>query len=377
MEKVKVLYFVDRMLRGGIQTFVLENWKHMDHQKIQIDFLILDDGRDYELEEILRNLGSKVYKLQNIWLRSLKDYIPYYKAVNRFFSVHQEYDAVHLHSASKNFIVLAAAQKYGIKIRIAHSHSIGFATDSKAKIWLGNLLKYPLRYYATDYFACSRMAGRWLFGKKIAEEQLVVVKNAVDVKRFQYDAAVSERMRKQLNLGENLVIGHVGRYTTQKNHIFLIEIFREILHINPNSRLLLVGTGELEETIKRKVFEDGLSEQVIFAGFHSDTYNYMQAMDAFVFPSRFEGLGLVLIEAQAAGLQCFTSEGSVPEEAKATALLQYIPLEEGPAEWAKKIMEYVHLEKPRKTPLEDLRESGYRIEDTAKFLQEFYLERCK
>lgn len=374
-KKVKVLYFVDRMLRGGIQTFVLDNMCHMNKDKVHIDYLLLDDGVDYELEDTLRDLGSNVFKLKDIWLRSVKDYIKYYKSLDAFFVENHDYKVVHMHSSSKNFMVLYFAKKYGIEVRIAHSHNIGFQSKSKIQIMIGNLLKYPLKRYATHYFACSELAGEWMFGKKaVRAGKVTIVHNAVDVKKFAFDSDLRDKMRSKLNLENQLVIGHIGRFTDQKNHTFLIDIFLEIHKQKQNSKLILVGSGDKESEIKEKVDALGLSDSVLFVGFKSNVSDYMQSMDVFLFPSKFEGLGLVLIEAQAAGLPSFTSANVVPEEAKVTNLLQYISLKESAETWSKIILDTT-LE--RKDTYNEICTAGYEIIGAAYKLEKFYLNRLE
>lgn len=368
-EPVKVLYFVDRMLRGGIQTFVLENWRHMDHTKVQIDFLLLDDGNTYELEDTLRGLDSRIYKLKGIWVKKPKDFVSYQRAVDAFFKVHHDYRVVHLHSSSKNYMVLKCAKKYGIPVRIAHSHSIGFQTTSKVQILIGNLFKPLLKYYATDYFACSEDAGRWLFGRK----KITVIKNAVDIDKYRYEPIKADCMRKKLKLDGKKVVGHVGRFTHQKNHTFLIDVFKELVELDSDYRLLLIGEGALEEQTKAKAKTYGVENKIIFAGFKTNVEDYMQAMDLFVFPSELEGLGLVLIEAQAAGLPCYASEKVVPQEAKVSDLLTYIPLEDGPKMWAEQI-DKTWKKFKRETPEDAIAERGYSIVETAKQLERYYLE---
>lgn len=368
-EPVKVLYFVDRMLRGGIQTFVLENWRHMDHTKVQIDFLLLDDGNTYELEDTLRGLDSRIYKLKGIWVKKPKDFVSYQRDVDAFFKVHHDYRVVHLHSSSKNYMVLKCAKKYGIPVRIAHSHNIGFQTTSKVQILIGNLFKPLLKYYATDYFACSEDAGRWLFGRK----KITVIKNAVDIDKYRYEPIKADCMRKKLKLDGKKVVGHVGRFTHQKNHTFLIDVFKELVELDSDYRLLLIGEGALEEQTKAKAKTYGVENKIIFAGFKTNVEDYMQAMDLFVFPSEFEGLGLVLIEAQAAGLPCYASEKVVPQEAKVSDLLTYIPLEDGPKMWAEQI-DKTWKKFKRETPEDAIAERGYSIVETAKQLERYYLE---
>lgn len=370
-KKIKVLYFVDRLLIGGIQTFILNNIKYIDRNKIEIDFLILDDGNTYDTENDLKKQGYNIYKLKNVWIRKPTDYFKYFKKIDKFFKEHHDYKVVHLHSSSKNFYVLKSAKKYGIPVRIAHSHNIGFQAKSKLQIMIGNLCKPLLKKYATDYFACSEIAGEWLFGKKeVQKNNVKVIQNAVDLKKFKFNEDTRNKIRKELGIEDKLVIGHVGRFTTQKNHNFLIDIFNEIHKKNSNSVLMLVGTGEKEAEIHEKVKKLGLEESVLFIGFKNNVNEYMWAMDLFVFPSLFEGLGLVLIEAQATGMKCFTSKDVVPEEAKVSSLLQYISLNDSAKLWADEILKNKVV---RNNKYKDIKEKGYDICDTGKELEEFYI----
>lgn len=372
-EKVKVLYFVDRLLRGGIQTFVYENIKHMDRNKVQIDFLLLDDGNKYEMEDDLKELGCNIYKLKGMWINKVTDFFKYGKMLDEFFSKNNDYKVVHLHSSSKNYLVLKYAKKYNIKVRIAHSHNIDFQTKNILKKLMGDFLKIPLKRYATDYFACSEIAGEWLFGKKIVKsDKFKVVHNAVDLEKFKFNNETREKIRKELNVdSDTLLIGHVGRFTQQKNHDFLIDIFNEIHERNQNTKLLLIGTGIKEKDIKEKVKNLNLQDSVIFEGFKNNVNEYMFAMDIFLFPSKFEGLGLVLIEAQATGLPCYTSKDVVPNEAKVSNLLEYISLKNSAKEWSQYI---INNRNKRLNEYKKIKNGGYDIEDTAKLLQCFYLE---
>lgn len=371
-EKVKVLYFVDRLLRGGIQTFVYENIKHMDRNKVQIDFLLLDDRNKYEMEDDLKELGCNIYKLKGMWINKVTDFFKYGKMLDEFFSKNNDYKVVHLHSSSKNYLVLKYAKKYNIKVRIAHSHNIDFQTKNVLKKLMGDFLKIPLRRYATDYFACSEVAGEWLFGKKIVKsDKFKVVHNAVDLDKFKFNNEIREKIRKELNVNsDTLLIGHVGRFTQQKNHDFLIDIFNEIHKKNNNTKLLLIGTGIKEKDIKEKVKNLNLQNSVIFEGFKTNVAEYMFAMDIFVFPSKFEGLGLVLIEAQATGLPCYTSKDVVPTEAKVSNLLEYISLADSSVEWAKIILTNTN---KRHDCSDSIKAANYDILQTSIFLYKFYL----
>lgn len=372
MAKVKVLYFVDRMLRGGIQSLVIDWVSHFDKKKIQVDFLLLDDGVKYELEDTLKELGCNVYKLDGIWIRKPIDFIKYKKAVDNFFNNHHDYKAVHLNSSSKNYYILKSAYKHNILIRIAHSHNIDFQTKNPLKKFIGNMMKPKLIKYSTNYFACSKLAGEWLFGKDIvASDKFKVIHNAVDYDKFKYNEKIREKVRKGYNIDKDaVVLGCVARFSPQKNHLFLIDIFNEYHKINNNSKLMLVGQGELEKDIKDKIKEYHLDDNVMFTGYKNDTWNYYQAFDIFVLPSKFEGLGMVLIEAQCSGMPCFTSKDVVPEEAKATDLLNYISLDDSPEKWAKKISK-ASIRKIN--TYEDIRKNKYYLEDVVKELESIYL----
>lgn len=359
-EPVKVLYFVDRMLRGGIQSLVIDWVSRFDKNKIHVDFLLLDDGKEYELEQTLKELGCAVYKLKGIWVKTPIDFIKYKYAVKNFFKEHHDYKVVHMHSSSKNYMILKYAKKYGIPIRIAHSHNIDFQTKNPLKKLIGNLFKKPLIKYATDYFACSKIAGEWLFGEDIVEsDKFRVIHNAIDYDKFKYNDDIRNEIRRKLGFNDSdIVVGHVGRFVTQKNHSFLIDVFYKCYEQNNNYKLLLVGTGELEELIKEKVRSLGIENNVIFAGFQSNVSDYMQAMDLFVFPSLFEGLGLVLVEAQAGGLPCIATYKAIPDEVKINNNFYFTDLNIDL--WVKKIQN-INLTRVKNPKL--IKDAGYIIED--------------
>lgn len=371
-EKIKVLYFVDRLLIGGIQTFIINNIKYIDRKKVEIDFLILDDGNTYDTETDLKRQGYKVYKLKDVWIRKPIDYFKYFKKIDKFFKEHHDYKVVHLHSSSKNFYVLKSAKKYGIPVRIAHSHNIGFQSKSKLQIIIGNLCKPLLKKYATDYFACAYLAGEWLFGKKTVENGKVrVIHNAIEYEKFKFNKNKRNEIRKKLNIDNMLVVGNVGRFSTQKNHEFLIDIFYEMHKENKNTVLMLIGKGEKENLLHEKVKKLGLEKNVMFMGFCTNVNELMWIMDIFLMPSLHEGLPVVGIEAQASGLPCFMSKYVITNEVKITDLVKFIELDESPEKWAKEILNS-NLE--RKNTKVEIENAGYLIESTAKELERFYIE---
>ncbi len=372
-EPVKVLYFVDRMLRGGIQSLVIDWVSRFDKNKIHVDFLLLDDGKEYELEQTLKELGCTVYKLKGIWVKTPIDFIKYKYAVKNFFKEHHDYKVVHMHSSSKNYMILKYAKEYGIPIRIAHSHNIDFQTKNPLKKLIGNLFKKPLIKYATDYFACSKIAGEWLFGKDIVEsDKFRVIHNAIDYDKFKYNESSRKETRKEFFVKNNeILFGNVGRFSNQKNHIFLLRIFNEIFKINSDVKLILVGQGENESLIKNEIDNLGLKNNVIIAGFRNDVNKIMQGIDVLLMPSLHEGLPVVGIEAQAAGIPCFMSKDVITNEVKISESVHFISLSKDESFWAKTILNSNLKRMDNKTCLKS---AGYFIEDVVDLLEKKYME---
>ena len=363
----KVLYFVDRLRHGGIQQLILEILKHYDRENMQIDLLIFNDGETYPLEEEIRKLGINIYKIDG-WIKTPLSYITQKKVLDKFYKEHHDYKVVHLHSSSKNFLVLKEAKKYGIPMRIAHSHNIGFQTKNKAKILIGNILKNELIKNATDYFACV-----WLFGDNIINTILFkVILYAVEYDKFKYNKEARCKIREEININEECILfGNVGRFTNQKNHTFLIDIFNEINKINQNTKLILIGIGEKEEEIRQKVNNLELKNRIIFAGFKNNVNEYMSAIDVFLMPSLYEGLPVVGVEAQASGLPCFMSKDVITNEVKITNNVKFISLDNTEKEWAEEILKS---DLNRKDTINELKEAGYLIDDMVKKLQDYYIK---
>ena len=224
-------------------------------------------------------------------------------------------------------------------MRIAHSHQSFMAETKKQTI--ERLISTPItKYCATHLFACGNDAAKWMWGKRAFERgDVYIMKNAIDAGRFEFSESKREELRKEFGLENKFVIGNVARFSYQKNHEFLVKIFAEVKKLRDDAVLMLVGRGELEDDVKKQVSELGLDDSVIFMGVRNDVPELLNAMDVFVLPSRFEGLGIVYIEAQMNGLKCFASEGLVPEEANVTGDMLFLPLK-NENEWANKILDY-------------------------------------
>lgn len=372
METKRVLYFVDRLLWGGIQSLLYDIATHVDKSRVTIDVLTLDDGKHYDLEDRLTAAGTRVIQLKGVWNAGIMDFCNYIKAVNRFFKTHHgEYDAVHMNSSCKNVWILFFAKKYGVKIRIAHSHNTGFQHEGMLSRIGGKVLTPLLKSCATHCLACSENAGRWMFGDDaVARGKVIIIRNAIDTDAFVFHPSWRERLRRELGIDGKTVYGCVGRFSEQKNHKFLVEVFAEIKRRQAEAVLLLIGSGELEADTRRQVGERGLTNSVIFAGFKTNRNEYLSAMDAFIVPSTYEGFSIVTIEAQAAGLPCFVSAGVIPKEAKITDLITYISLDETAETWAKKIVSAGRVE--RKDMREAIVRSGCDMDTMMDTLTKIY-----
>ena len=356
---IRILHIVTHMNRGGLETMIMNYYRHIDRSKIQFDFLVhRSNMADYD-EEIL-SMGGKIYRLS-----PLNPLDPrYLRSLDTFFAEHKEYRIVHCHLDCMAGIPLKYAKKHGVPVRIAHSHSSSQTKDAKYILKL--FYKRNIVKYANRLFACGDDAGKWMFGT----DDFTVLNNAIDAASYSYCAETAQSVRAGFGIPDHaLIVGHVGRFCPPKNHVFIIQIFAEILKKRSDAVLLLVGEGELRAETERQAEELGVRQSVIFAGLRSDVPELLQAMDVFLFPSLYEGLPLSMVEAQAAGLPCLISD-KVPIECKKTDLVQQISLEESPEVWANAVLSAADTQ--RKNTLEDIRRSGFDVRENARWLQDFY-----
>lgn len=361
---IRVLHIVTYMGRGGLETMLMNYYRNIDRSKVQFDFLV---HRDFEADydkEIL-SLGGKIYHVSRLipWSKSYK------KELCHFFTEHPEYKIVHVHQDCLSSVALKCAQKCGIPVRIAHSHTSNQTKNLRYIIKRYYMKKIP--QYATDLFACGAKAGIWMFGN----QKFNILPNAVDIEKYAFSETIRNEMRKELGISDEFTVGHIGRFGKEKNHEFLIEVFRQIKNFNKNSKMLLVGNGEEFENIKRKVISLGMEKDVIFTGVRPDVNRLLQAMDVFVFPSLYEGLPVTMIEAQAAGLQCVISD-KVPDESIITeGMVTVKKLSDSAEEWAECILSKKDLE--REDVSGDIKKHDFDIKSAAKRLEEFYIGKAK
>ena len=364
---VRVLHVVSFLGSGGVEAFLYNYYKNMDRKKIKFDFIVHGNGGVFE--EKFLELGSTVYHVTPRRKHPLKYVLEVKKIIED-----NHYDVVHAHIERWAFIPLFFAKKKSIKTRVSHAHLSNQPKVNFTKRLFIPILQGTSKRYATHFFACSHDAAVELFGESLALRSSKVIKNAIDMEKFSYSTKKRDSLRRELGVVNNFVVGHIGRFVDQKNHTFLIEIFHELRKVKKNSKLVLVGEGPLEKSVTRKLNEYGLVEDTLFLGVRDDVNDLMSAFDVFVFPSNFEGLGIVLIEAQACSLPCITSDEVVPREADVSKYIQYLSLSQSPKNWASTIEELVE-GCVRSTEVESVRECGYDIKIEAKKLQSFYFER--
>lgn len=362
-EPIRVLQVVTYMGRGGLETMLMNYYRNIDRNKVQFDFLTHRDER-WDYDDEIESLGGKIYHLPKLNPFS-KNYL---NALDKFFKEHKEYQIVHCHQDCLSGVVLKVAKKNGVRFTIAHAHSA--SQDKNLKYIIKTLAKKNIKKYSDKMFACGEEAGKWMF----ETDNFEVLNNAIDTDLYTYNKEKADKVKKEFDIENKFVVGHVGRFNYPKNHKFIIDVFNEVQKVKEDSVLMLVGDGDLRPEIEQKVRDLGLSDKVIFAGIRSDVNDLMHGMDVFLFPSLYEGLGIVLIEAQAAGLKCIISE-NIPKDGVLTNDVTSISLNQSPAVWANEILKYQ--EYKRANNKEIIKKVNYDIKNNAKTLEHFYIENAR
>ena len=367
MEKpIRVLHVIGSMNLAGAETFIMNIYRNINRERVQFDFIVHNDG-EYD-KEIIR-LGGNIFKIASL---AKSGYRKYTKDLKNIL-INNNYKIIHSHINESSGLVLKIAKECGIPVRISHSHSQGNHSNILYKI-IKLYLKNQISKYATNFFACSYRAAKWLFRNN--SDKAIIVKNGIDTKLFAFSPQQREEKRKEFNLKEDtIVLGNVGRLTNVKNQAFLIDIFEGVNKKVHDSKLIIVGEGNLEGELKNKVKKKNLEDKVIFTGSRQDVNELLNAFDVFIFPSLYEGLGIALIEAQCNGLLCIASD-SVPKESKVTKNLVYISLKKDSKYWSDVILDKYNIY-IRKSQEQRIKNAGYDIIEVAKQMEKFYIEKGK
>lgn len=336
-EPIRVLHVLNRLDRGGAESMLMNYYRNIDRNKVQFDFVVHGDDAGAYADEVLA-LGGRIFHVPKLYGHNIFSYILAWK---KLLKNHQEIRIVHGHMPSTAFIYLFLAKIYG-KYVVDHSHSVEHdRTERKIIHKLRYCIYWGTRLIPNRFFACSIEAGIDKYGIGIVNSpRFAIWHNAINIKRFKYDNKNRDNVRNQLSIPlDAKVIGHVGRFIDVKNHVFIIHMFSSYKKQNKDSILLLVGDGELREKVELEAKEYSVWDSIRFAGNVSNVEDYMSAMDVFILPSKYEGLPLVTIEAQANGLPCIVSD-VVTQSVVVTAppLVTFLPITDELL-WCKKLDE--------------------------------------
>lgn len=364
---IRVLHSVSNMDRAGLETMLMNYYRHMDREIVQFDFLA-NKAKPGAYEEEIKQMGGRIFVSPGFHPAKLFQYREY---MRHLFLEHPEIQIVHAHNGALAYYALREAKRNQIVHRIAHSHNSKINFDWKWPI--KQYCKARMKGVATDFFGCGKCAASFYFGKKIVDNKgYTTIRNAIDERNFLFRSEIREKLRIQYGVTECFVIGHVGRFMYQKNHTFLIDIFAEVYKQKKNAVLMLIGEGKLEKEIRKKISRLGLEKNVIFTGSIPNVNEMYQMMDVFVLPSRYEGLPVVGIEAQASGLYTIFSD-TITKEVAITDRSVFVPLAAPASQWAACILK-VAKKHERKNMEEEIRKAGYSICKEAKRLQNLYCQ---
>ena len=367
---LRVLMLFTILNRGGAEAMVMNYYREIDRSQVQFDFVVhREEKGDYEDE--ITALGGRIYRMMPLRPHTFGKYA---RQISAFFDDHPEYQIVHGQCSESGYFFYREAARRGLPVIIAHAHNSHVRVDLRwfVRTWL----KHRMRPHLTHYFSCGQEASEWLFGKRLAQKA-IVLKNAIDSRRYLFSPEVRDRKREELHIApETLTVCHIGRFDKVKNHRFVVEIFAELLKHRPDARLLLIGDGVLRAQTEQQVHERGLDAQVSFLGVRRDVNELLQAADALVFPSFFEGLPVTLVEAQCAGVPCVISD-TIPREVIITDLVEQLSLDEPATRWADRLIHCAAQPHDRTLYPREIARAGFDIKQNAQWLQQFYLNAVK
>lgn len=357
---MKILYTLSALDCGGAEKIIYDYYVRMP-KSIEIDFLVNTENRGV-LEDTIEQRGSTIYHIppfkKNIW-----KYLYYMNKIIK----KGKYDIIHVGQGYLGFFYLWFAYIHKIKIRIVHAHS-ACETESYIKRIKRKILTIGCKFLSTDLFACGEKAAKWMWGQNT--ENIFIMKNAIDVDKFIYSESKRNELRHQFDLDDKMVIGNVGRLSTPKNHMFMLDVVKEMLKYESNIKLVLIGEGELRTKVEQKIETLGLKEHVLMLGARNDVPDLLNIMDVFLFPSLWEGLPISLLEVQTNGLAVVSSD-NVTKEVQINENVIFLDLNLGAKKWAECIL---NMNKERLNH-EKIIEAGYKIDDAVGELVELYKEK--
>ncbi len=360
---IRVLQIIGDVVGGGVETVIMNYYRNIDRTKIQFDFVVHKGALPQYIAQV-KKYGGKVYEITSYKSNILKYTYEIYKIIKE-----NNYEIVHSNMNSLSGFPLFAAYLACAKVRILHNHT----TDNPAegiRTIAKRILRPFARLFANQYWACSKLAAEWMYGKNaVINGRVTIINNAINLEKFKFNKEKREKLRKELGLENCFVIGHVGRFMKQKNHEFLIDIFNEVLKQRNNAKLLLIGDGNLKSLIEAKVKNLGIEKAVIFLGVRNDVADLYNAMDVFILPSLYEGLPVVGVEVQANGLPFICSD-KVTDEILLTDNIKLLSLRQPKTEWCDAIL---NTERKEVINIEKTLLKNFDIKNESKKLKNLYL----
>ncbi|SEB00665.1 Glycosyltransferase involved in cell wall bisynthesis [Pseudobutyrivibrio sp. ACV-2] len=359
---IRVLQITDCIRHGsGVSEVIMNYYRFMNPSEVLFDFMVNEPVED-DLKKWIESRGSKIFVMPSL---TIKNTFKYKKELEKFFRNHQgEYQIIHGHTPNAAAYYMPVAKKYGIPVRILHSHNSRGA-DSSIKRIRNRLMSRVAIANANQRFACSKVASEYLYG----DDEAFILNNAINLEAFKFDASVRNAIRNQLSVSDDIIlVGHIGRMAEQKNHLFIVDIAEQVIKEDSNVKFLLIGDGPLRNDILQKIKEKKLENYFILPGVVSNPRDYYQAMDVFILPSLYEGLPVVGVEAQAAGLPTLLSTNVTPETLMTDNIAQCSI--DNPVNWAAWIL---GVQGNRKDNCSILEEKGFNIKKQAKILANQYI----
>lgn len=364
----RVVHYFGSLNRGGAESMIMNLYRNFEREKVQFDFVVNETLSPYAYEKEIEGLGGRIYYLPalspgNLWV--------YGRKWRELLINHPEWKIIHIHHTSIAFLSIPIAKRLG-RITIAHSHTAGSDQSLKSKLKIAS--RYPVRHLADHLFSCSVPASQWMFGNQSSRAH--ILNNAINTHTFLPDSNTRKHIRELMGFNSShTIIGHVGRFIKVKNHAFMLEVLKVIVEKDSNVIMILIGDGSLKPNIMKQAEDMKLSGNIRFTGIRSDIADLMQGMDAFIFPSLYEGLPVTLIEAQASGLPCLVSD-TVSKDVKLTECIEFMSLDTPVEVWATRLLEMA-TQKERRNTQTELSEAGYNVQDNTKWLQNFYLSQME
>lgn len=336
---LRVLHITEMLSAAGIESFIMNMYRNIDRNKVQFDFLVLRNQKEFYDDEVKKLGGRKYYvhsKKNNTWMRILDEA----NQIEKFLK-ENHYDIVHIHYTTPlRAPYLLAAKKAGVGTRIYHAHSAAISGKSKLKMMVYEYYRKKIIEWGTDWVGCSRAAAEWIFPQKYVDSDKVkVVYNGIDTKRFKYNVEKRREIRAELGIADNFLLVHTGRFIDQKNQGFVLDVFKVVKQKNPDAKMVFLGTGNLLNEIEQKAEMLGIKSDVFFLGVKENVQDYLSAADCYIMPSLYEGLPVAAVEAQCSGLPCVMS-ANITKEVALTKATCFLSLDESVDVWADEVLKY-------------------------------------